>query len=349
MSNYYTPTTFGILGHYEMTTKPGQYIEQGTPGTGFFVRNTSSHSYRSFVRGVKDANKKNYLRLLTGTQFSFRKEIKRAREAQQSTTSNDKKKILESYINMLEMASEMEWLERVIQALKDASHRHSTSRFRSNILNSYKTRQARLMHDCRGVQLHVLDTCTREQYDKFIPVAEAFAKACSSHRIWHMFTGDDAGGSASVFFDMGIFNYVQQPATTPMMRDGYGVCYFLYPNMIIRARTAVDFDIIPMTEVSFVFREIPYDKVLETMSDSQVTSQRHRHYDSYHPDYDAMEGDLLASSGHHTNQSEKVRIRVVGEMYIPELDLRFCSQDVQSLRAFVDAMNHYRGELGVES
>ena len=53
VSNHYCPTLFGIRGHYESSYKSGQYVESGSPGTGFFIRTSSSHSYKNFCNAEK--------------------------------------------------------------------------------------------------------------------------------------------------------------------------------------------------------------------------------------------------------------------------------------------------------
>ena len=60
------------------------------------------------------------------------------------------------------------------------------------------------------------------------------------------------------------------------------------------------------------------------------------------------EGNLLNPTSNYNedqSSSEKVRMRVVGELYIPTLRLRFCSQDVVSMREFVMKLNEYREYL----
>lgn len=85
VSNHYTPTLFGIRGHYESSYKSGQYVECGTPGTGFFIRTSSSHSYKNFCNGEKEKLRTSYWDMLKGKEFSFDKEISKANEALRET------------------------------------------------------------------------------------------------------------------------------------------------------------------------------------------------------------------------------------------------------------------------
>ena len=58
-----------------------------------------------------------------------------------------------------------------------------------------------------------------------------------------------------MFLDLGIFDFIKSPVDTPVFRTNKGETFYLYPNYVIRARSAVDFDIIPLTEVEFICNE----------------------------------------------------------------------------------------------
>lgn len=348
VSNYYTPTDFGVRGRYQASYKLGQYVEQDYPGTGFFARSSSSHSYRTFLRIMRAKQKPSWWKMVTGRQFSFEKEQKLAEKALTEATDETKQRILESYLNVLGMAAEVEYLERTVRAIKNQSHRGRLSRYQTSVLANQKSRIARLGHDVRLIQLTVQKECPEDQYRKFSEVAEAFARAAVSHRIWYMADEGSATSAHQVFFDMGIFNFIQSSMMTPMMRDSKGTNYFLYPDYLIAARTPVDFDIHPLKDTPFIFRELPYDRVLTAMSPSEYSAYQHRHRHKHHPAVNDPVGNLLNPTGGSELEeaaSEKVRMRVVGELYIPTLHVRFCSQDVASMREFVQILNEYRGGL----
>ena len=90
VSNHYCPTLFGIRGHYESSYKSGQYVECGAPGTGFFIRTSSSHSYKSFCNAEKAKLQPSYWDLVKGKEFSFDKEISLANAALRETQNEDK-------------------------------------------------------------------------------------------------------------------------------------------------------------------------------------------------------------------------------------------------------------------
>lgn len=349
VSNYYHPTAFAVRGRVEAGYRLGQYVEMGTPGTGFFVRQTSSHRYRAFLKIVRASQRPSWWKMVTGNQFSFARERKAAEQALAEATDPTRQKILESYANVLALAGEAEYLDRTVLAVKEQSRSGRLSRYKTSLLSSNKSRITRLEHDARFAQMNLLKECGEEKMARFRQVTEAFAKVSASHRIWHM--DESLGGTAAhqVFFDMGIFDYIQSPLLTPVMRDSNGNTYWFYPDYLLAARSSTDFDLLPLKETPFIFRELPYDQVLEAMSPSDYSSYRHRHHHKHHPAVNDPDGNLLNPAGSFGSSSEgsedKVRMRVVGELYIPSLKLRFCSQDVPAMREFVHMLNDYRGGL----
>jgi len=352
ISNHYTPTLFGIRGHYESSYKSGQYVETGAPGTGFFVRNSSSHAYKNFCKAERAKLVSNYWDMVKGNEFDFDQEIERANKALRDTKDEDRAKVLEAYVNVLPLAKEAEMGERIIQGIKDLGHRrHKLTSYQSHVISSYKSRIARLGHDVRDIQLSVGKLCDEEQYNHFADVVIPFTELAASHRIWHSREAYEKLDSAfeQVYFDMGIFDFIQAPLMTPMMRDSIGQRYFFYPHFLIVSRDSVDFDVYKLQDITFLFREVPYDMissmVLTSYADSEESTSsssshhRHRNYDDF------GSGLLVSKDTVASNEMEKegrLRERVVGELYIPELKTRFYVRDMRALKHFVTALNDYK-------
>ena len=347
VSNYYHPTAFAVRTRVEANYRLGQYVEMGTPGTGFFVRQTSSHSYRAFLKMLRASQRPSWWKMVTGRQFSFAREREMAERALAEATDPTRQQILESYANVLALAGEAEYLDRTVRAIKNQSHFGFPNRYKTGLLSSNKSRIVRLEHDARFAQMNIQKQCGQEKMDRFRKVTEAFAKVSASHRIWHMDESNGGAAAHRVFFDLGIFDFIQSPLLTPVMRDSLGRTFWFYPDYLLAARSSVDFDLLPLKSTPFIFRELPYDQVLEAMSPSDYSSYQHRHRHKHHPAVNDPDGNLLNPAGVLSSESEgsedKVRMRVVGELYIPSLKLRFCSQDVAAMREFVHELNEYRG------
>ena len=138
VSNHYCPTLFGIRGKYESSYKSGQYVESGSPGTGFFVRNSSSRTYKAFCKNERQKLLPTYWDMVRNKEFSFDRELARV-EAAQNEAGIDKWRamILESYVNVLPMAKEAEEAERIVEGIKELSHRrHRLSSYQTHVMSS---------------------------------------------------------------------------------------------------------------------------------------------------------------------------------------------------------------------
>lgn len=352
VSNHYMPTLFGIRGHYESSYKSGQYVEAGAPGTGFFVRNSTSHAYKNYCKAQRLKLAPKYLDMVRGNEFDFDKEIDRVNVALRETKNEEKARVLEAYANVLPLAKEAELGEKIIQGIKDLGHRHhKLTSYQSHVISSYKSRIARLGHDVRDIQLSISKLCSEERYNQFANVVIPFTELAGSRRIWHSREADGKLDSAfeQVYFDMGIFDFIQAPLMTPMMRDSNGQCLYLYPDFLIVARDSVDFDLYSLQDVTFLFREVPYDMIsslvlagyADAQDDSLSTSVHH-----HHRNYDEFGSGLLVSSdveaSNEMEKESKLRERVVGELYIPEIKTRFYARDMKAMKHFVTELNNYK-------
>ncbi len=353
VSNHYCPTLFGIRGHYESSYKSGQYVECGAPGTGFFVRNSSSHSYKNFCKEERAKLVPQYKNMVQGKEFSFEKEIERVTKAKEANTDPIRDMILESYLNVLPLAKEAEEAERYVNGIKELSHhRHHLTSYQSHVMSGIKSRIARLGHDVRDIQLYIPKLCGEERYQQFAEVAKQFTQVASSHRIWSVrenYEGLEAGFT-QVYFDLGIFNFIQAPLMTPMMRDAEGRKIFFYPEFVIRAKDSVDFEVFEMKSLTFLFREVPYDMISNMVIDSYYdvddsSSSTRLHRRNYEQFGDGLLVNKDSKALNDMEEETKIRERVVGELYVPEMKMRYYVRDVKALRTFVHTLNEYKDKL----
>lgn len=353
VSNHYCPTLFGIRGHYESSYKSGQYVECGAPGTGFFVRNSSSHSYKNFCKEERAKLVPQYKNMVQGKEFSFEKEIERVTKAKEGNTNPIRDMILESYLNVLPLAKEAEEAERYVNGIKELSHhRHHLTSYQSHVMSGIKSRIARLGHDVRDIQLYIPKLCGEELYQQFAEVAKQFTQVASSHRIWSVrenYEGLEAAFT-QVYFDLGIFNFIQAPLMTPMMRDAEGRKIFFYPEFVIRAKDSVDFEVFEMKSLTFLFREVPYDMISNMVIDSYYdvddsSSSTRLHRRNYEQFGDGLLVNKDSKALNDMEEETKIRERVVGELYVPEMKMRYYVRDVKALRTFVHTLNEYKDKL----
>ena len=353
VSNHYCPTLFGIRGHYESSYKSGQYVECGAPGTGFFVRNSSSHSYKNFCKEERAKLVPQYKNMVQGKEFSFEKEIERVTKDKEENYNPIRDMILESYLNVLPLAKEAEEAERYVNGIKELSHhRHHLTSYQSHVMSGIKSKIARLGHDVRDIQLYIPKLCGEELYQQFAEVAKQFTQVASSHRIWSVrenYEGLEAAFT-QVYFDLGIFNFIQAPLMTPMMRDAEGRKIFFYPEFVIRAKDSVDFEVFEMKSLTFLFREVPYDMISNMVIDSYYdvddsSSSTRLHRRNYEQFGDGLLVNKDSKALNDMEEETKIRERVVGELYVPEMKMRYYVRDVKALRTFVHTLNEYKDKL----
>lgn len=361
VTNHHNPSYFGIRhGSEETMYQASQFLETGSPGTGFYVRSSSSHTYRAYVNKIRKKLRPNYWRLLTGREFSFHRESIRIRAAIRMLEEDKEKvpyaplkaKILMSYHDVLEYAREADLNERIIRGIKDKSHHHHKrlTSFQKGVLASYKSQIDKLAREAYRKMFLIRDYVPEDQYIQYQDVLSAFSKAATSHRIWHVREHADHSDSryVPVYFDQGIFDYVQAPMMTPILRDSHGKQYYLYPDFVLKASSSTHFDLFDIRNLTFVYRELPYDMISNMVSHRAKTTH---HGKRIHRDYEQFGTGLLvneeagAVSVEEVTSSEHVRMRVVGELGIPELNLRFYSQDAHAMHEFVHALKRYKENL----
>lgn len=256
VSQYFAYSTFGVLGNYVNQYHYINFLCDGTVGTGFFVRDTESQSYQDFCREFRKKIKPNYWRFVTGREFSFKKEMKRVHDALTETDDPIRRRILDTYFNCLTIAKDEEVMERIVASLRYYIKGRPNKKL-TGPLKHYKNRIAALEHEIRLTQLNVKDSCNEEQHERFGQMARAFNEMCSVRRIWDLSVpGKDGHRHKQIFWDLGMFDFIQSAWYLPMMRDGKGMKYFILPTYLIRVRSSVDFDLIPLSKISMLFHPV---------------------------------------------------------------------------------------------
>lgn len=327
VSRHFFYTYFGVRGRYDTKVHTGTYVNTGTPGTGFFVRDSDSQSYRRFVRAIKKKQGQNLFTLLFGKEFSFDKEIAAVEAALKNETNNDKIEILSSYQSALLIAKDEELVERIVRAIKDKIGHHP-NKYLVSILSHYKSRIASLEHEVKGAQYNIKDHMPETDLAAWGKVIETFREMADSRRIWQVVTEKGESSYLQVFFDTGIFDFVQSPYDTPIFRTFDGICYYIYPNYVIRARTSVDFDILPINDVMADFAIVDINTLAvrpELYAHAQHSNKSH------HQPTDAL------STLYGTTRAQEV-----GELVIPALGLTFLINHPKKVADFVNAIKEFK-------
>ena len=314
VSQHHEFSDFGIRGRFSGSTasvphRLGRFICTGTPGTGFFERESESESYIHFVRSFTRLNRMSYWRFLMGGEFSYDAEIRRVNKALESADEEWNRRVLDMYVNCLAIAKRADQYDRMAKGVKRHMHSKPTKETTS-ALSHLRSRISQLDHEVKGCQWVVDANMTEAEMVRYKQFCDAFEEAMMSRRIWALLNNRGSIEMKRVFWDMGVFNYIRSSTDTPIMRDASGVCYYLYPQFLIRARSSVDFDIIGLKQVHFEYREASGEALTMTGAG-----------------FDDMYG------------------RTLGEVYCRELDLSFYFAHRSTALKFAKAYNEYYDTL----
>lgn len=348
VSNHFFYSNYGVRGRYEVLSKLGSFIAAETPGTGFFVRESDSHTYHKFVRAERDKHKQSVLTLLLGKEFSFQKEFDRIKPALAAEPDKEKVRILNAYQNCLFLAKDEEGLERIVRAIKNEIGDHP-NKYLMGLLTRYKSRIASLERDIKSTQLNVADQLQDEQAkERWEKLVEAFDHLIAMPRIWHETEEEGQTKFAQVFFDYGIFDFIQSSYDTPLMRDSAGCSYFFYPNGLLKARSAVDFEVRKWRDLNVMFEAV-----------DPVTMPERPHF------YEHKKRNLWETVKHRLHKMRKPRFQLtdvgtdpwfytdftpdssmidepkkhyLGKLSIKEMDVTFYFSDVLAAKEFYEAV-----------
>lgn len=265
VSNHFFYSDFGVRNYQEQHHYGHRFICAGTPGTGFIERESESHSYHDFVRRHKSVRPPNYWDMLFNREPDYGRELQCVNELMRQTEDPRKHEILECYANALTIGRIEEELQRLMQGVKAKMRRHH-GRHLSSIVSHYKHKISQLRRDMESVEYHVKDHYSTETYEAYSAMVEAFGKMVGRcRRVWHH-NEHVYGLFAQVFFDVGVFDFIRNEDYLPLMRDSRGVSYFLLPDVVIVARSSIDFDLVPLKTLTIVCQETAIAETTELIS-----------------------------------------------------------------------------------
>lgn len=329
VSRHFYYSTFAVRGRYDHNSHMGGFVCEGTPGTGFFVRNTESHSYRRFVNACRKKTQENVLTLLLGREPNFDKEYQLTSAALETASNEKVKQILVSYQNVIGLAKEEELLQRIVRAIKDKMGDHPNKSLVS-VLSHYKSSIAGLERDVRSAQIVYENNMTEEQIAEWGKVIDAFALIVNSRRVWSVYLDEGNPCYQQVFFDMGVFDYIKSPGDTPVMRSHNNSHYYLYPDGMVKANSNTDIEFYPWEDLDVCFNVVDISTLAVR---PQFNTHSRRKPGKKHTSNDAL-STLYGTT----------RAQVVGEILFPKQDLRFYVNHTGPAEDFVKAIHAWKAK-----
>lgn len=265
LSKHFCYSDFGVSGMVDNSHHGNRYVMGDTPGTGFLVRETDSRSYHDFVNRQMAKHQSSYWRFLTGKEPNYDRELKLAGVALKTCDEPRKHELMECYINALSIGRSAEEIERIIRAVKRKLSHHS-NKYLVSVIGHYKRKIKVLDRDVDSVQYDVAEHYSPEVNAAYGEMIEAFSKMISRcRRVWHH-NEKVEGNFVQVFFDLGTFDFIKCGNGMPLMRDSVGTSYYLLPDAIIVARGSLDFDLIPLKDLTVVCQETAITETTELLS-----------------------------------------------------------------------------------
>lgn len=265
VSRHYYLSTFGVRQRHDANiSEGGDFVCTGVPGTGFFVRNTDSHSYHKFVRAQKAGHGNGFWNMLTGKEPSYKRELKRVRQALKTETEAERIHFLERYQNCLELGKQAELLQRLEQGVKDkvGHHLHKNA---ISLLTNMKGQLATLQHDMQAAEIKPLETANDEQRTTWNSLQKAFASLMDSRRLFSVEKDPKTAQRSyvQVFADKGIYNFIWMQGDTPLLRDAKGNVFYFYPQGMIRTAANREFEIFRYDRLTVHYQPVDLNTLSE--------------------------------------------------------------------------------------
>ncbi len=264
VSNHFHYTEFGLRDLSEKRYTGRRLILGCSPGTAFVERDSESRSYRIWVHRCLDRQRTTYWRMVTGREPDFDREIKATAKAMKETSDPRKKQLLDCYLNSLSIANSENRLECLVASIKKRV-KSRRNQYLESVISHYKNKITQMEHEILTVEFALKDHYSPEVLEAYEATVDAFLRVASCRRIWH-YNERSRERYHQVYFDLGIFDYINSDTYLPLMRDSKGVNYYLLPDAILVARSSVDFDFVPLKDLTFVAQELALEEPVEVLS-----------------------------------------------------------------------------------
>lgn len=264
VSNHFHYTEFGLRDVGERRYTGRRFVLGRTPGTGFVERDSDSHSYHLWVHKCMAEQHTSYWRMITGREPDFDREIQAAARALKATSDSRKKYLLDCYLSALSIARTENRIECLVAAIKNKV-RHRRNQYLVSVMSHYKNKISQMEHEIRSVVFQLKDNYSPEVLAAYGAVVEAFSRVAACRRIWH-YNESHRDRYRQVFFDLGVFDYINSDTYLPLMRDSKGIDYYLLPDAMLVVRSSVDFDVVSLKNLTFVAQELAIEEPVEVLS-----------------------------------------------------------------------------------
>lgn len=176
------------------------------------------------------------------------------------------KEVLKNFIDCYELASQIEYETKVVNALEDKLRGASNAKL-AQLLWEHQSKLEELNRQLADVQMDVDAPLTDEEKEAYGKVCDAFEQAMHSAYTWFVApsnygspakphaqtTGKRRRASAYV----GVFDYLKSDFDVPVL-DAGDTQYYIYPKFVIKASNVCEFEVYPLTPSAITVSIVKY-------------------------------------------------------------------------------------------
>lgn len=176
------------------------------------------------------------------------------------------KEVLKNFIDCYELAKQIEYETKVVNALKEKLRGASNAKL-AQLLWEHQSKLEELNRQLADVQIDVDAPLTDEEKEAYGKVCDAFEQAMHSAYTWFVApsnygsptephaqaTGKRRQASAYV----GVFDYLKSDFDVPVL-DAGDTQYYIYPKFVIKASNVCEFDVYPLTPSAITVSIVKY-------------------------------------------------------------------------------------------
>lgn len=176
------------------------------------------------------------------------------------------KKVLKNFIDCYELAKQIEYETKVVNALEDKMRGASNAKL-EQLLWEHQSKLEELNRQLADVQIDVDAPLTDEEKEAYGKLCDAFEQAMHSAYTWFVApsnygspakphaqtTGKRRRASAYV----GVFDYLKSDFDVPVL-DAGDTQYYIYPKFVIKASNVCEFEVYPLTPSAITVSIVKY-------------------------------------------------------------------------------------------
>lgn len=257
------------------------------------------------------------------------------------------KEVLKNFIGCYELARQIEYETKVVNALKDKMRGASNAKL-EQLLWEHQSKLEELNRQLADVQIDVDAPLTDEEKEAYGKVCDAFEQVMHSAYTW--FVAPSNYGSptephaqtigkrrqASAY--VGVFDYLKSDFDVPVLDTG-DTQYYIYPKFVIKASNVCEFEVYPLTPSAITASIVKYAEAEVKPLDAHSTEEAWLY----------ANGDGSPDKRHTNNKLVPVYQYGCINFDLGSMQSRFMFSNGEASERFAEALAFYLGKPNASS